>query len=64
MPVVLKIDTQTGQTWELMNIGVHAPGTTGVTPVKGWTPVPEDVIDGLLRLKGRVGATNAPPLKK
>jgi hypothetical protein len=53
MPVVLKINTQTGQTWQLLDVPTKVEGVEQQSYMTGWTPVVEDVLTELLKLQGR-----------
>ena len=61
MAVVLKINTQTGQTWQLFDVPVKLAGSKSLTYVTAWAPVSEDLIADLQKLQGAsVGPTPTP----
>jgi hypothetical protein len=60
MPVVLKINTQTGQTWQLLDAPTKVEGAEQSGYVTGWTPVPEDLLNELLKLQGVRAGTPIP----
>lgn len=64
MPVVLKIDTQTGETWQLLEVPANIGSGTSQTFVTAWTPVSADLITQLRKLEGARIGTNAAPGKR
>jgi hypothetical protein len=61
-PVVLKINTQTGQTWELLSTRVTMKGVSQPITVTAWSPVNENLYTELQKM-GAIGESNAPTPK-
>jgi hypothetical protein len=61
-PVVLKINTQTGQTWQLLDLPTKLEGFEGLVYTTGWTPLTEDVLNSVQKLQGaRAGTPTRKP---
>jgi hypothetical protein len=61
VPIVLKINTQTGQTWQLLEVPV--PGMEGHVTMTGWTSVSEDLLNQMQKFEHARGRSNTPTPK-
>jgi hypothetical protein len=57
-PIILRIDTATGKTWELMSIPVDKNGNSSVM---GWVEVSEDVVNVAIDIQHKLQSKQTSP---
>ncbi len=62
-PVVLKINAQTGETWQLLSTRVKVKGVDQPITVTAWSPVSENLYAEITKLGGNPTGLKAPTPK-
>jgi hypothetical protein len=62
LPVVLKINTQTGETWQLRSAPFQPAGGS-ISYIIAWAPVREDLVREMQKLQSALGSPNGPTPK-